>query len=342
MPPPDPSEEQSVPVPPGFAEELAEHFGDLAPQGAEEWNFADAFGRLRAMSEMPGVPGLGDEARAEMAARASSPEPPASGAARRAAGRLKAERLQPWVDELIREEAARIAAAAVGPVRERLDDSVDAVTEALRYLAARVEALEDAIAGHRRPVDGLFWLLPPVDLGDWVPAIVQHLEAASPPGEVLHAECGNGDLVVALAAAGLEARGAEPRGTLALAAAERGAAVRFADASEVLAATAPGTLGALVLSGVTDRLVLGELVGLVRRALGRLAPGARLVVTSTGPDPALAGRDAVARDLLPGRPLHPETWELLLARAGCAGISGLTLPGGGGGPSFAISARGPQ
>ena len=73
------------------------------------------------------------------------------------------------------------------------------------------------------PDNGL--LLPAAELGEWVGPLTAHIVAATPGGEVLHGDCGAGELVGALAEAGLPARGAEPRGMVALTALERGHSV---------------------------------------------------------------------------------------------------------------------
>jgi hypothetical protein len=93
---------------------------------------------------------------------------------------------------------------------------------------------------------------------------------------------------------------------------------------------------------VVDRLPVEELVALVETAVERLAAGAPLVVVGTRPETA-DGWDPVARDLLPGRPLHPETWEVLLARAGFVEVGRLEpLPGGSATLAYVVTARCPS
>ena len=55
---------------------------------------------------------------------------------------------------------------------------------------------------------------------------------------------------------------------------------------------------------------------MVETAAARLAPGGRLVVCSLQRE--AWGRDgtAVEADLVPGRPLHPQTWPALLEEQG--------------------------
>ena len=71
------------------------------------------------------------------------------------------------------------------------------------------------------------------------------------PGLVLHTECGDGRLVEALVARGLDARGADPRWP---ARADGGTRILAAGALEYLGATVSGTLDGLLLTGVVDRL----------------------------------------------------------------------------------------
>jgi hypothetical protein len=113
--------------------------------------------------------------------------------------------------------------------------------------------------------------------------------------------------------------------------------VGVGDALERLGALAPGSLGALVLSGIVDRAPLTGLLGLLDRAAGRLGPGAPVVVIGAGADHP--GPPA-ARDLLAGRALHRETWVVLLERAGFAEVA--PLEGGDGRLGFAVAARAPR
>jgi hypothetical protein len=213
------------------------------------------------------------------------------------------------------------------------------VIEALRFLGARVEWLEDAVARRSTPVDAVGALAPTPPVS-WVRPVTDWLVALGPDSPVLHGECGDGELVVALAAAGIDASGVEPRGDTAWQAADQGAPVVVGELPDLLGAQPPGSLGGLVLSGVVDRLAIDELVALVEVSATRLADGAPVVVVGTSPE-VVSGWDAVARDLLPGRPLHPETWGLLLARAGFVDVGRLE-GGSDGGPVYVVTARRPS
>jgi len=194
------------------------------------------------------------------------------------------------------------------------------VVEAFRFLAARVETLEERLARQDRPVEGAAWLIPARELGEWVHPVTGYLAAAR-AGEVLHADCGEGQLLGSLQQAGVPARGVEPRGGVALRALEQGYAVAIAEVEDDLATRPSRSLGGLVLSGVVDRLPLHSILLVLSEAHRVLALGAPIVVVATEPTRAQADRGEVAEEILAPRTLHARTWELLLARANFAGAA---------------------
>ncbi len=155
----------------------------------------------------------------------------------------------------------------------------------------------------------------PGEMGAAVPGEVR----AAAPGEegkapcvVLHAECGDGRVVQALAARGFDARGADPRSRVR---ADGDTRVVAAGALEYLGTTLAGTLDGLLLTGVVDDLRPGEGRSLAQLAARCLAPGGVVVLVSSRPE-AVAAMDPVAADLALRRPLHPVTWCHLFARYG--------------------------
>ena len=117
------------------------------------------------------------------------------------------------------------------------------VVEAFRFLSARVETLEARLAAQDRPVDGPAWLVPARELGALAGPVAAHVLARTPGGVIIHADCGEGDLLRALHERGAEAHGVEPRGAVALRAIEHGCSVTIAEASEHLASRADGSTG---------------------------------------------------------------------------------------------------
>ncbi len=295
---------------------MQEAFARLQPQGSDAWNFLGAFTHLgdRYGPYHPGASGL--SALIEDAGRASS----------RRGGRLA--RLRPGAEH----------ARGDGDKTE-LEEAMAQVVEAFRFLSARVGTLEERLALEDRPVDGAAWLVPAVELDSLVEPVVRHLGDAAPDGEILHADCGVGELLVALQEGGLRAVGVEPRGAIALRALERGCAVTIAEASEVLSARPAGSLGGLVLSGVVDRLPVHAVLPLLAAARRALVLNAPIVVIASEPDTMQAEWNAPALDLVTGRPLHAQTWEVLLDRAGFVGTS--ALPGVADKGRFAVAATTP-
>jgi hypothetical protein len=300
------------------AQALHDAFARLAPQGSDEWNFSAAFTHLgdRYGPYHPGASALNDA----LASRTS-----ASGARQ---GRL--DRLR----------GGRGRSGRAGDADEdELRDAMGMVVEAFRFLSARVATLEARLGAEDRPVEGAAWLAPARELGGWVDPVAAHVLARSPGGEVLHADCGEGALLRALAAGGAVTHGVEPRGAVALRALEQGSDVTIAEVSEYLSGRPSASLGGVVLNGVVDRLPLHALVPLLAQCRGTLAHRAPFVVVSE--PAALAGlHEAPAEDLLDGRSLHAETWEMLLERAGFVDVAHLTA-GGGQDRRFALAAAAP-
>ncbi len=227
--------------------------------------------------------------------------------------------------------------------REELAQAMASAMAAFASLAERVQMLEDRSALENWRPSGSASLAPAEELGPWTAPVAAHLLAASPQGDVLHADCGEGGLLSSLADEGVPAIGAEPRGAVALVALEHGCSVTIAEAAEVLRDRDQASLGALVLSGTTDRAPFPETVGLLARALGVLKPNAPIVVVVTEPDALGAGWDPVAREILAPRGLHAQTWEFLLQRAGFVQVAPLAgPPTNDTGSRFALAARAPS
>lgn len=317
---------------PAFLRELAASFRRFRPQGSLRWNFSDAWVRL-------------ERSRARLLESFESLQDQApAGAGRAGGGNGQGARVSP-LGALERARARLRPILESGASQDRqearwreLTESLGATLDALRYLTARVEALEDAFERRRRPVDGLDWLAAPQPLGQWVGPVSDRL-AAAVGGPVLHAECGEGELALGLRGDRV-VEGVEPRSAAAWTATEAGLRVHPMPVMDHLATLEPESLGALVLSGVVDRLAAEDLLALVELATGRLQHGGALVVIGTDPEAARPGPPA--GDLLPGRPLHPETWALLLERAGYFEVAPLQpAPGATAGATFAVGGRRP-
>jgi SAM-dependent methyltransferase len=210
----------------------------------------------------------------------------------------------------------------------------------LRLLSRRVERLEGAVATLDARVAAELDRTPRAfDGARWIDAIVAAV--ADAPGRVVHAECGDGDLVRALVTDGLDAYGVEPRLTAADAASEAGVEVRDGDALAHLHLVPDGVLGGVVLSGCVDRYPLPWLLALVDEATRALAPGGHAVILTATPETWGTGASRVAADLAPGRPLHAMTWEHLLATRGYEAIATTAGPPDAEPASVLVTARRP-
>jgi hypothetical protein len=274
-------------------------FTRLAPIGSDVWNFLGAFTHLgdRYGPYQPGASALSRE----LADRGAPP-----------GGRLG---------------RLRRGAKAEEPGTSELEDAMGWVVEAFRFLSARVSTLEERLAREDRPVEGAAWLVPAQELGGLVEAIVRRLTARTLGAPVVHGDCGHGDLLVALAAAGVTAQGVEPRGAVALHALERGCDVAICELVEDLSARPDGSLGGLVLSGVVDRMPLHALLALLAQARRVLELNAPIVLVTDDPETSTRDRSSAGRDLSEGRSLSVDAWEVLLERAGFVGDAPLVVAG---------------
>jgi hypothetical protein len=148
----------------------------------------------------------------------------------------------------------------------------------------------------------------------WVDAAISAVVKA--PGRILHAACDDGWLVRAVAAAGGDSYGVDPRGSRVLPGLSGVTDLQVANLAEHLRAVAPGSLGAVVLSGVVDGMAGTERNHLLRLISGRLAANGVLVVHSVTTTSWGSPDAPTEADLSPGRPLRGASWCRLLDRSG--------------------------
>ena len=292
---------------------LRASFDRLSPQGSDEWNFMGAFTHLgdRYGPYQPGASDLADLLRSK------------SGAAGRRARRGRGSSSGP-VDEGEKSE---------------VEDAMTHVVEAFRFLHARVSTLEERLSTEDVPLNGAAWLAPARELDGWIEPLVSLIADRIHGGEVLHADCGEGALIRALAQRGVSAAGVEPRGGVALRALERGCDVTISEIIEYLPNRSTGSLGGLVLSGVVDRLPLHAILPLLGDTRRALESGAPIVIVSE-PLAPLPLNAPTSHDMVDRAALHLETWELLLDRSGFVEMTALPA-GTGGDERFCVSATTP-
>ena len=202
-----------------------------------------------------------------------------------------------------------------------------------------VHLLDERLGEVEREVDML--VTPPLPDEDAVGAgadsapftdlLIARLTASEvPEGRVLHAECGDGTLIEALAGADLDAYGIDPGTAAADEAVKKGLDVRRDDVLGHLGSVADDRLAGLVLSGCVDRMTISERRRLLRAAELKLAPGGTVALLAVSPRSWQGQVGPVVSDLAPGRPWHAETWAYLLSQLGFTDIASFAGPAGSG------------
>lgn len=255
----------------------------------------------------PGAVGAGFEPTLERAERAAFVDPVGPTASRFPGVSFLRRVLRKLLAFYVEHAVRQVTAFGVTLVR-----AIRLLGQRVSALEARSPALDPRVRALAAPLDA------DVDPAPWLPLVEGCLKSTA--GRVLHAECGDGSLAAALEAAGVDVYGVDPRDDAAELADERGVEVRGVDVLTHLRSLPDGSLAGLVLSGCVDRLPLGDLDELARRAAAVLADGAPLLVLGVHPNAWERSCSPIAADLAPGRPLHPETWEWLLTANGFTGV----------------------
>lgn len=212
---------------------------------------------------------------------------------------------------LFKKVLGRFMAWYVRSVAIQVSEFAATITRSVRLLGDRITRLERSVPGADAAVarERMRAVAPPTDHA-WDDALVRFLQPA--PGRVLVADAGRGVPVATLVAGGVDAYGVEPQRALADEAAGAGLEVRSDDVFTHLGAVPAGSLGGVLLTGVVDRLAIGEVLALADAVSTALAPEGRLAIVTTAPGHWARSRPPVEVDLAPGRPLHPETWAHIL------------------------------
>jgi len=293
---------------PADEQALLDAFTRLAPQGSLRWIFEDAMRRLSTPTERStwiepwdGLPeDLWDRGRG---ARAS-------------------ERVMGDVINVVAQELTEYTQRIVDDARRTAPEEV-AVYDALRYLAARVERLEsatDPLGIRPGELD-----LPVADHTEWAGSVLSWAGVGT-GDTVVVGELDDRSVIDALVRAGVTVDAVDPRAAVVWSVrsvdgpgpVDGWGPVAVGDVVDHLRGVAPSSCAAVVLSGSVDRASLAGKVELVDGALRVLVPGGTVVVLARDQAAWDAEIAPPVRDLLPGRPLHPRTWALVLARRGLA------------------------
>jgi hypothetical protein len=204
-------------------------------------------------------------------------------------------------------------------VVEQITGFSHTLTRAVRQLGDRVEVLErqsvpleELEAATQRATTQISTT--------WQTHIVAAFTGTS--GRVLHARCGRGDVVAELRSHDIDAYGVDPSSELvALGTGDaNGLDLRPDDELSHLRSLLPGALDGLLLSGCVDTLPRGAQIELVDLAATTLGRGGRLVLVVSTPQGWERTHSKIEVDLAGGRPMHAETWKLLLEERGFSHI----------------------
>ena len=218
-------------------------------------------------------------------------------------------------------EAADIA-SRVDAVADRLAAYERAPAGAgagLAELSRRVEMLERSEARRRlRPWYSTSRLAEHLresrnDLPDRYDELARRLTDAGP---VLDVGCGRGGFLAALRDVGVEASGVEADPALVEEARARGLSVEQGDGLTYLAEAVDGSLGAVVLIQVMERLSAQEAAEVLLVARDKVRPGGQLLVEAVNPESVYAMSRHFYLDPARQRPVHPAYLEFLAREAG--------------------------
>lgn len=140
--------------------------------------------------------------------------------------------------------------------------------------------------------------------------------AATDGAAVVDLGCGRGELVAALDAAGIRARGVDANDEMVAVARGRGLDVAQADALAFLETIEDGSLGGIVATQVIEHLEPQYLMRLLETAARTLKGGAPIVLETINPACWLAFFSSYIRDITHAHPIHPETLQYLLRANG--------------------------
>jgi len=237
--------------------------------------------------------------------------------------------------ELAAEVGARIntVAETIGPVAE-LRTQVNVLQRALRNAPgtaapgtpAPVAPHQHQAPGTKHPAPAEFQYVAFEDefrgsdaaIADKVRAYVPLFSAAS--GTVVDIGCGRGELLAALQAAGVAARGVDANGEMVAIARERGLDVAHADAIAFLDVFDDDSIGGVVATQVVEHMEPAYLSRFLATASRKLRAGAPIVLETINPACWLAFFSSYIRDLTHVRAVHPETLQYLVRANGFSDV----------------------
>jgi len=136
------------------------------------------------------------------------------------------------------------------------------------------------------------------------------------PAPVIDLGCGRGELLAALKAVGVEAKGVDANAEMTAIARERGVDAIHGDALAFLESCPDDSLGGIVATQVVEHLEPSYLLRLIAIGARKLRAAAPIVLETINPACWLAFFSSYIRDITHVRPIHPDTLQYLLRANG--------------------------
>jgi SAM-dependent methyltransferase len=210
------------------------------------------------------------------------------------------QRLAALGREVDRLQSARVSTPVVGTTpAARAEDSAPAFSAPVD--SATYVGFEDRFRGSQDVIRKR--------VEDYVPLFTSAVD-------VVDVGSGRGELLDALRARGIRARGVDANRAMVDTCRARGLDVEESDALAFLERQPPASLGGLVALQVVEHFAPAYLIAFLGAAHQALRPGAPLVVETINPACWAAFFDTYIRDLTHQRPLHPETLKYLIEASG--------------------------
>lgn len=137
---------------------------------------------------------------------------------------------------------------------------------------------------------------------------------------VVDVGCGRGELLDALRATGVSARGVDVSPAMVELCRSRGFDVELGDALTFVSRQPDASLGGLVAIQVVEHLTPAYLTRFLEAAYHAMAPGAPIVLETINPACWMAFFETYIRDLTHQQPLHPETLRHLVQASGFSNV----------------------
>jgi SAM-dependent methyltransferase len=186
--------------------------------------------------------------------------------------------------------------AAPAPAERTDDDAFSSPVESMTYVG-----FEDRFRGTQDDIR--------TRVEDYLPIL-------SSLADVVDVGCGRGEMLDALRARGVVARGVDANHSMVELCRARGLNVEEADAVSFLARQPGASIGGLVAIQVVEHFTPAYLLRFLGAAHAALAPGAPLILETINPSCWMAFFETYIRDLTHQRPLHPDTLKYLVEASG--------------------------